>query len=481
MKPLEVIDGVVVGMRYLDETQPSRATSPLRSAAGNLALELKAIPVVVSPALQPREKAWSSIGDVRIGMQCYWRHFVRVADSLDVPVITHLREMYRDAKGLLEAAVFAFRNTWAGPTPNDLKKIFAFCSLSYVVSSMLHARDRFDKTRILAGIDLWFNALENPAEAAAFKQLAEGLWPEEYHHLHFIDLGRDHMTEQAMGAIYSSDLASSYVSESSLGLTPLSDFQSSGFQSPRFSMASSATRESDRCNLRLQERLRGHADKSTDSTDAEQHWQQLAASFPSDLPFSFDPSLSPDTSFSPDLSSITSAQPYYAPIVSPNMVEQPNTSAVPNTTLACINSPEELRDTSVFAAVLQYFKHNESFWYDLSGRGMISKDIRSLLSWNQEGAREKERIHSQLLRYLISEKKTKDATSRGIVTVVEALVEMGYLQSIEEAMNYMTAIGKVGHAPEVSLTAPWADTLDFQSLFSDTGAYGKFISWITPK
>lgn len=450
MEPLGVIDGVFVGMRYFDETQPFRATSLLRSATDNLALELKTIPVGVSPVLQPREKAWSSIGDVRAGVQCYWRHFVRVADSLDVPVITHLREMYRDAKGLLEAAVFAFRNTLTGPAPNDLKKIFAFCSLSYVVSSMLHARGRFEKTKMLAGIALWFNALEDLAEQVAFKQLAEKLWPEEYHRLHFIDLGRGHMTEQAMGAIYGSDLASSYVSESSFGLTPLTDLQASGLQSPRFSMADSATRDSDRCNLRLQERLRGHADKSTDSTDAEQHWQQLAPSFSSDLSFSFDPSLSPDPSFSPELSSITTAQSYYAPrldtipIVSPNIVEQPTTSGVPDTTLACINSPEELCDTSVFAAVLQYFKDNGDFWYDLSGRGVISKDIRSLLSWSQECTREKERIHSQFLRHLVSEKKTKDVTSRGIVSVVEALVEMGYLQSIEEAINYMTEIGKVG-------------------------------------
>lgn len=132
------------------------------------------------------------------------------------------------------------------------------------------------------------------------------------------------------------------------------------------------------------------------------------------------------------------------PIVSPNIVEQPTTSGVPDTTLACINSPEELCDTSVFAAVLQYFQDNEDFWYDLSGRGVISKDIRSLLSWNQECSREKERIHSQFLRHLVSEKKTKDVTSRGIVSVVETLVEMGYLQSIEEAINYMTEIGKVG-------------------------------------
>ncbi|KAL2675631.1 hypothetical protein Neosp_011821 [[Neocosmospora] mangrovei] len=430
MELLRVIDGVHVGMLYSDKTQPFCTTSLLESTTDELPLELKTISLEVSPALPPREKAWSSIEDVRTGVQCYWRHFVRVADSLDTPDINNLREKYRDAKGLLDAAVFAFRNTLTSPTPNDLKKIFAFCSLSYVVSSMLHARGRFDKTKILAGINLWFNALKHPRERVAFKQLAERLWPEECHHLHFIDPGRGHMTGHAMGAFYGSDLASNYVSDSNFVLAPLADLQSSQLQSPRFSMADSATRDYERY-----------------PTDAEQHWQQLAPSFSSDLLFSFNPSLSPDPSFSPELSPIPTTQSYYAPrlgimpIVSPNMVEQPTRSGAHDTTLACINS-SELCDTSVFAAVLQYFQDNGDFWHDLSGRGVISKDIRSILSWNQECAREKERIHSQFLRHLVSEKKTKDATSRGIISVVEALVEMGYLQSIDEAMNYMTAIGK---------------------------------------
>ncbi|RTE84860.1 hypothetical protein BHE90_000562 [Fusarium euwallaceae] len=452
MELLKVIDGVLVGIRYYDETQPFYATTSLpRSATDNLAIELRTISTAVSPVLRPREKALSSIEHVRTGVQCYWRHFVRVADSLGMPVITDLREMYRDAKGLLEAAIFAFRNASTDLTPNDLKKIFAFCSLSYVVSSMLHERGRFDKAKILAGISLWLNALKKQDEREAFKQLAERLWHEEYHHLHFIDQGRrDHLTEQAMGApIYGSDPASSYVSESSFGLTPLTDFQGSGLQSRRFPMADSATQDSDLY-----------------PTDAE-HWQQLASSLSPDLAFPFDPSLSPDPSFSPELSSITTPQSYYTPgfdmtpIVPPNVVEQPTTSCVPDTTLASTDGPEKLCDTSVFAAVLQYFQYNGEFWYELSGRGVISKDIRSLLSWNQECAREKERIHNQFLKHLVSEKKSKDITSRGIVSVVEALVEMGYLQSIDEAMNYMTMISK--------------------SLFSDTGAYNKFIAWITSK
>ncbi|KAI8719787.1 C2H2-type domain-containing protein [Fusarium sp. LHS14.1] len=100
------------------------------------------------------------------------------------------------------------------------------------------------------------------------------------------------------------------------------------------------------------------------------------------------------------------------------------------------------------------------FWYGLSGHGMITKDPESVSNWNLECLRKKARIHGEYLRHLMTEKDTKDVPSRGIISVVETFVEMGYLQSIEEAKNYMKKIG--------------------QSLFgSKIQAYAEFLLWVT--
>lgn len=146
--------------------------------------------------------------------------------------------------------------------------------------------------------------------------------------------------------------------------------------------------------------------------------------------------------------------------VPPEATEQPATSSVPDDVPALISSPGELRDTLVFAAMCQYCCDSADFWYGLSGCGMITKDRELVSAWNLECVGKKRRIHEQYLRHLASEKDDKDVPSCGIVSVVETLVDMGYLQSIKETKDYMIEIGK--------------------PLFrGDHQAYGQFILWIT--
>ncbi|RSL79782.1 hypothetical protein CEP51_007105 [Fusarium floridanum] len=145
------------------------------------------------------------------------------------------------------------------------------------------------------------------------------------------------------------------------------------------------------------------------------------------------------------------------PIVSPDVTEQ--RSSVPSAASIWMNNPGKLHDTKVFTAVVQYCHANGDFWYNLSDRGAISKDIRSLLAWNQECAQEKKLIHEQYLKHLLLEKDTKDVTSRGIVSVAEGFIDIGYLQSIDEAKNYMTKMASL--------------------IFTDERAHDSFIVWIT--
>ncbi|EEU48259.1 uncharacterized protein NECHADRAFT_75648 [Fusarium vanettenii 77-13-4] len=108
--------------------------------------------------------------------------------------------------------------------------------------------------------------------------------------------------------------------------------------------------------------------------------------------------------------------------------------------LAYMDNPAGLHATKIFDAVVQYCSDNGDFWYDLSGRGIISKDNGSRLDWNGWRAGEKKSIQEQYLARLLLEKDKRDMTSRGIVSVVEGFVDMGYLQSTDETRRYMAHI-----------------------------------------
>ncbi|KAJ4146223.1 hypothetical protein NW754_001687 [Fusarium falciforme] len=453
-RALGEIDGLFAGMKYLDATEPLDATPPPSVEPDELALELDALCKAAAsrqPRQPPQEIAWSSVRDVREGMQCLWRHFVKVSQGLNMPIINSLRETYKDSRGLRTAGVFAFRNTLTGPTPNDLEKVFAFCSLSYVVSSLLHARGRLKKTEILDGILIWLNALETPQEREAFRGLAYWLWPEAHDKMNFIDL-LDYMELE--------------------GPHQPQPFQKSQFASPGFIPTNTST----------EEKAQDHVQIIANATEGE--WSSLmmmshAFNIPDpgqSLYFGhcFDPGQSLDqsvnTSDSQNIDYSQSSDPNYnifddpmlggTAVIPSNVTQQPATSSAPNNTSSCSDKPWGLRDTPVFTVVLKYCQENGSFWFGLSGWGAISKDIQLFVKWTEERAKEGERIYDQYLTQLVSEKDTKDVPSRGIVSVVEAFVEIGYLQSTSEVKDYMIRIAK--------------------SLFCDVVAYNEFVEWILP-
>ncbi|KAM0441311.1 hypothetical protein ACHAPT_000620 [Fusarium lateritium] len=406
-RALREIDGLFAGMKYYDATN---------SQPDALALELEALhqAATTQPDAPQAEKAWSSLRDVQDRMQRYWQNFVNTSQELGMPIIDELHQTYQDARGLRETGFFAFRNTQIGLDPNDIANVFAFCSLSYVVSDLLHERGRLEKTEILAGVTDWLNALKIPEEREVFKKLGERLWPEAHRHLHFHDLGLG--PQQAIGTSRGNDYAPD--SAPSTGL-------------PSSLVASSLDPE--------------FSDFSASWSDPS--WSDLQGFGSGVLDFKFQmPALETQPYHDPSSGQFPNPghdQVPFSSLDTTPMVPPGITGSIPNAASTFTNIPGGLRSTSAFAAVIQYYNDSGNFWYDLSGQGVISKDTWTVLKWNQEHVAEKRHIHEQYLSHLVSEKDAKDVPSRGIVSMVEALVEMGYLQSIEEAMRYMIAIGKV--------------------------------------
>ncbi|KAF5536502.1 hypothetical protein FPHYL_12955 [Fusarium phyllophilum] len=484
-------------VQEMDETEPESRASRSSSHQDDLALELDSLcnttpnsgpdsqPDSTDPRNQARENAWASIRTVREGMQILWEHFVDVSYDVNLPTINNIRAEYHDSKGLRQAGVFAFRNTLTGPAPNDLVKIFAFCSLSYVVSRLLYSRGRLAEGDILAGIRLWLNALEDEDERKSFEILAQRLWPEARNHLHFIDLSLGEQSRKIATSLRRGEAPLSAPSPQMYPVLPLANL------GPQTSMVYEQTVPAYSYDLGNSHDLAiapdlgtidpvllnilaadispAYVHNLTDRTYDELNWSlALSETHPhvpgpeTNLWHGFDPGpvQPPDL----DAGAMGDIMPWSSipqsnagsPITTSSSHDSHSQSL--STTQTADDILVSLQGTSVFTAVLKYIREHGAFWFKLAGCGLVSKDLRSCLAWSQERSRKRKQIEACYIQPLSSEKYTRDLPARGIVSVVEAFFDQGLLQSIEDIKSYMERVASL--------------------LFSDRVACQEFRDWV---
>lgn len=487
-KALAEVDGLSAAFIYLDATESTGAST--NRPRDDLAQELQALcatasfneatdsqPYAVHNDARAHEIAWSSIRTVRDGMSVLWDHFVDVAANLDNPAINNILVDYQDAKGLRQTGAIAFRNTVTGLAPNDLCKIFAFCSLSYVVSCLLYSRNRIAEGDILAGIRLWLDALEKEDEREAFELLAKSLWPEARNHLHFMDFSMGTQSQRLAtslrrGVTPSSVLpnytgpASSSFTNTRLGHQPSlrynleSDVHHSEDNTSVHPTSHAQLEEIDPSLLDLQrarDSLSMYAQGLTQLTHDECDFSLGLSGPPESYPAlsptrwqDFDPGPFYHINFEMDLIGDNEFTIPSAPVQSPLTYASPrqlrsgrshNLSTSITTTES--DSITQLQGTSVFRAVVQFIHENACFWYDLAGSGLVLKDFRSCLAWFQERLPRKRQIQASFIQPLSSQKNKRDLVSRGIVAIAEAFFERGLLQDREDIEFYMELVGNV--------------------------------------
>ncbi|RFN45764.1 hypothetical protein FIE12Z_9969 [Fusarium flagelliforme] len=502
-KALAEVDGLFAGFVYLDATE---STSP--SANGprdDLSQELQALcaatssndaadsqPYAMHNDARAREIAWSSIRTVRDGMAALWNHFVEVAANLDNPAINNILAGYQDAKGLRQTGAIAFRNTVTGLVPDDLCKVFAFCSLSYVVSCLLYSRNRIAEGDILAGIRLWLDALEKEDEREAFKLLAEHLWPEARNHLHFMDFGMGKQSQRLATSLRRGVTPSSVLPTCTAPASPSFTNLGLGHQSlSRYNFQSDVRHSEDNTSVhpashvhsegidpslldlqRARDRLSMYAQDLTQLTHDECDFSLVLSGPPEPYPTlsptrwqDFDPGPFCSIDFEMGLignnelaippASAQSPLTYDSPRQLPS--SQPHNPS-PSMTANESDTITQLQETSVFRAVVQFIHENACFWYDLAGGGLASKDFRSCLAWCQERLPQKTQIQTSFIQPLSSQKNERDLVSRGIVAIAEAFFERGLLQDRKDIECYMVLAGYL--------------------LFDDQTAYREFRGWI---
>ncbi|KAM0337896.1 hypothetical protein ACHAPU_011488 [Fusarium lateritium] len=478
-RALAEVDGLFAGFQYLDETEPKPYVSSARVYHQDaLAIELDALCTEAPVSNEPntnvydnntnahtREIAWASIRTVRDGMQVIWDHFVALSHNLNLPAINKIRDDYQDAKGLRQAGVFAFRNTLTGPAPNDLGKIFAFCSLSYVVSRLLHAKGRLAEGDVLAGVRIWLDAIEEEGERTVFNIMAHHLWPEARSHLHHVYFDEDQRTHQA--GEQAGELFAPPINTNSASLSSFDTYQQSSNQHqpnrPSFNeqiFTENSNAPSTFLGVDPSSVTEGgpedpfaHAVNVTELSYDNFYWHDFEPPQPN-LDTTTDPQLWSDSALMQSLQ--------YDPMIAldfvaaGNTTDQSNIGSLPSTShdpgrhnqsppgmQAEHNTLEILRETSVFTAVVEYFRECCNFWFELADRGSVSKDLRSCLSWSQENLARKRHIQNSYMQPLLSEKCGQNSTSCGIISIAEAFVEWGFLQSINDIEDYMKCAASV--------------------------------------
>ncbi|CAG1969506.1 unnamed protein product [Fusarium graminearum] len=426
---LAQLDGLFAGFVFLHEIEPATTcTNSLRNGRSRQP-QVGRAPWINTTDGQPcraRDMAWSSIRAIRNEMETLWSQFVNVAGNLENVAVNRILADYQDAKGLQQTGAVALRNIFSGPVPNDLRKVFAFCCLSYVASHLLCARNMLAQGDILAGLRQWLYALDREDEREAFKLLVQHLWPEAQHHLHSMD---------SVHPFQSGTIDPSLINIQPTVMSPI-NIQNSAYpqQDPEFSLDLL-----DISNLDL---------------GSQSHHLQ-----------GYDPRPS-----CPFIRSWTPMQlPYDASRQSPYDADPP--FSIPS------NDPEtsnHLQQTSVFRAVLQYVQENADFWYNIAGRGLVSRDFRECLAWSQERLSRKMEIQRSFIHPLLLEKAKRDLVSRGIITIIEAFVERGLLQKRQEIEFYIQLAGTVrNNKPQNSSLANC-----FQCLFDDQVSFREFCDWI---
>ena len=402
----------------------------------------------VSEHAPPSRYDWSSIRNVKEGSEHIWQRFDALAETLNQPAINQIRNKYNDAKGLRETGVFTFRDIVSGTAPNDLRQIFAFATLSYVISCLLYRENRIAKRDILSGIQVWRDAIQDDEEREAFVELARHLWPEAHERFHFIDLD---LPQQGLQTDLVLD--GQCWDWTANRLVPMADVQPPVQQlQPNVAHGSNDTRIPAPSGLDLytadllddatqniahdsfgnyQYLLEKHIDDLTTHSHESWDWSQLQNVQPNHT--------GPADWWTPQ---IPGRPPEHAPGGSNFHAELERAIDLPVRTHA-VDPCDKLRDTRTFQVILLYLHQLSSLLHLLSGQGLTAKSPKAVAAFNNDQQLQKRMIQEQYLDLLASSPISVGSQARAILSVARKFVKLGYLQTCHEVQDYMINVGRV--------------------------------------
>ncbi|KAI3581909.1 hypothetical protein IWW34DRAFT_614194 [Fusarium oxysporum f. sp. albedinis] len=105
------------------------------------------------------------------------------------------------------------------------------------------------------------------------------------------------------------------------------------------------------------------------------------------------------------------------------------------------SSLQDLQGSAIVSNLIHFLKECGEPLRIFSGGGVTTKDLYSYIAFNQRGSETKNTVATCVQR-LKADETLQHASTRGILSVAERFVELGYLQSIDELRGYLLTVGR---------------------------------------
>ncbi|KAG5751850.1 hypothetical protein H9Q70_005483 [Fusarium xylarioides] len=106
-----------------------------------------------------------------------------------------------------------------------------------------------------------------------------------------------------------------------------------------------------------------------------------------------------------------------------------------------LSSLQDLQGSAIVSNLICFLTECGDLLHVFSGRGATTKDLYSCIAFTQGGS-EAKNVVSACVQRLKNDDACKNASTGGIMSIVERFVALGYLQTSEELRKYMLCVGR---------------------------------------
>ncbi|KAL2675632.1 hypothetical protein Neosp_011822 [[Neocosmospora] mangrovei] len=327
-----------------------------------------------------------------------------------------------DLEGFCDTAIFAYRNALDGLVPTDLPKVVGLCSLSYAVSRILQHEGTSCSVSFLDDVRVCLQTLENQEDRKMIEAVMAKSWSSivQVGQASHVGVAPQH---QDWPQYTRSDHPEAYLSVASPETWQIQDVSSLPYTSATldalpggFPIAANWVNTSQ-----------GHPFESFDAARDTNDYSVLGwipsgtMSAVTDTPWS-----------DPDQVGLQ--------VGSFGQLENTSQSRAAS---SAPNSPQHLQDTELFKVIGAFLDGSSDSLVLLSGNGVTAKNLESCLSFSQERSADKECLQSLYMDPLFKRQELLQAPCPTILSITKKFIGYGFLQSVEEAQSYMTALAEV--------------------------------------
>jgi hypothetical protein len=108
------------------------------------------------------------------------------------------------------------------------------------------------------------------------------------------------------------------------------------------------------------------------------------------------------------------------------------------------SSLQDLQGSAIVSNLIHFLKECGEPLRMFSGGGVTTKGLYSYIAFNQRGSETKNTVATCVQR-LKADESLQHASTRGVLSVAERFVELGYLQSVDELRGFLLTVGRVSY------------------------------------